>query len=82
MLRSILHLLESDDPATVLERLGARPILGLTLGLDVAGNLHPLVARERLQEAWVDLLGELGRERPLLIILEDLHWVRSRCSAS
>jgi predicted ATPase len=35
-----------------------------------------------LQEAWVDLLGELGRERPLLIILEDLHWVRSRCSAS
>ncbi len=74
MLRSTLHLLESDDPATVLERLGGQPILGLTLGLDVAGNLHPLVARERLQEAWVDLLGQLGRERPLLIILEDLHW--------
>jgi len=74
MLRSTLGLLESDAPATVLERLGARPILGLTLGLDVAGSLHPLAARERLQTAWVELLGELGREQPLLVVLEDLHW--------
>jgi hypothetical protein len=74
MLRSTLSLLESDTPATVLERLGGRPILGLTLGLDVVGDLHPLAARERLQTAWVDLLGELGREQPLLMVLEDLHW--------
>jgi class 3 adenylate cyclase/tetratricopeptide (TPR) repeat protein len=74
ILRSALGLLESDAPATVLERLAARPILGLTLGLDVAGDLHPLAARERLQEAWVDLLDELGGHQPVLIVLEDLHW--------
>jgi class 3 adenylate cyclase len=74
VLRSALRLLESDAPVTVLERLGPRPILGLTLGIDVAGDLHPLAARERLQEAWIDLLAALGRDQPLLIVLEDLHW--------
>jgi class 3 adenylate cyclase/tetratricopeptide (TPR) repeat protein len=74
ILRSALRLLESDAPAVVLDRLGPRPILGLTLGLDVAGDLHPLAARERLQEAWVDFLAALARHQPLLIVLEDLHW--------
>jgi len=74
ILRSALRLLESDAPVTVLERLGPRPILGLTLGVDVAGDFHPLAARERLQEAWIDLLAALGRDQPLLIVLEDLHW--------
>ena len=75
MLRSTLRLLESDSPAAVLERLGSRPILGLTLGLDVAGDLHPLVARERLQEGWVELLEEQSaREDPQVMLIEDLHW--------
>jgi class 3 adenylate cyclase len=74
ILRSALRLLESDAPVTVLERLGPRPILGLTLGVDVGGDLHPMAARERLQEAWIDLLAALGRDQPLLIVLEDLHW--------
>jgi hypothetical protein len=74
ILRSALRLLESDAPATVVDRLGPRPILGLTLGLDVAGDLHPLAARERLQEAWIDFLASLARDQPLLIVLEDLHW--------
>jgi class 3 adenylate cyclase len=74
ILRSGLGLLESDEPARVLERLGPRPILGLTLGLDVAGDQHPLRAQERLQEAWVDFLAAFGPAQPLLIVLEDLHW--------
>jgi tetratricopeptide (TPR) repeat protein len=74
ILRSALRLLESDAPATVLDRLGPRPILGLTLGVDVAGDLHPLAARERLQEAWVDFLAEQARDQPVMIVLEDLHW--------
>jgi class 3 adenylate cyclase len=74
ILRSALRLLESDPPATVVDRLEPRPILGLTLGLDVAGDLHPLAARERLQEAWIDFLATLALEQPLLIVLEDLHW--------
>jgi class 3 adenylate cyclase/tetratricopeptide (TPR) repeat protein len=74
VLRSALGLLESDPPAAVVARLEPRPILGLTLGLDVAGDLHPLAARERLQEAWIDFLAGQIREEPLLIVLEDLHW--------
>jgi class 3 adenylate cyclase len=65
---------ETDSPASVLERLRGREILGLTLGLDVAGDAHPLVARERLQAAWIGLAGELAAERPAVLLTEDLHW--------
>ena len=41
VLKEQLGLLESDPPATVRRRLGTRPILGLTLGLDVDEELHP-----------------------------------------
>lgn len=74
ILRSALGLLESDEPEAVLDRLATKPIMGLTLGLDVARDLHPLAARERLQEAWVDFLASLAQNRPLVIVLEDLHW--------
>ena len=56
------------------DRLGDRQILGLTLGLDVAEDLHPLAARERLHEAWVEFLHELAAERPAVVLIEDLHW--------
>src|SRR5262245_3588242 len=74
ILRSALGLLESDSPATVVARLEPWPILGLTMGLDVGGDLHPLAARERLQEAWVEFLAERVSSGPLLVVLEDLHW--------
>ena len=47
ILKEHLGILESDPPDEVRRRLGSREILGLTLGLDVAGNLHPLAARDR-----------------------------------
>jgi class 3 adenylate cyclase len=65
---------ETDSPTSVLEQLRGREILGLTLGLDVGGDVHPLVARERLQTAWGDLVGELTAERPAVLLVEDLHW--------
>jgi class 3 adenylate cyclase len=74
ILKEHLGILEGDSVETVLERLGPRPILGLALGLDVAGDLHPVAARDRLHDAWVDFLGELAAERPVVILLEDLHW--------
>ena len=49
-------------------------MLGLSLGLDVAHDLHPLIARDRFQDAWVDLLSELTSDRPAAILIEDLHW--------
>jgi class 3 adenylate cyclase len=73
-LREHLGILESDPPEEVRRRLGGREILGLTLGLDVAGDLHPLAARDRLHAAWVDFVTEQASQRPLVLLVEDVHW--------
>jgi class 3 adenylate cyclase len=74
ILREQFGLLESDPPDTILRRLEGREILALTLGLDVAADLHPLVARDRLHSAWVSLVEELAAERLAVVLIEDLHW--------
>ena len=74
VLKEHLGILESDSPDTVRGRLDTREILGLTLGLDVVGDLHPLAARDRLHAAWISLLSELTAERPLVMLIEDVHW--------
>jgi class 3 adenylate cyclase len=74
VLREQLGLLDSDPPEAALERLRGREILGLALGLDVAGDLHPMVARDRFQDAWVELFGELAESRPAALLVEDVHW--------
>jgi tetratricopeptide (TPR) repeat protein len=58
----------------VLEALGDRGILGLTFGLDVVHGLHPLAARDRFQDAWVGFCEEVAGERPLVMLIEDVHW--------
>jgi class 3 adenylate cyclase len=74
VLKEHLGVLESDPPSVVLERLGAREILGLTLGIDVAHGLHPLTARDRFQDAWVEFLEEIASEHPAVVLIEDVHW--------
>jgi class 3 adenylate cyclase/tetratricopeptide (TPR) repeat protein len=74
VLKEHLGILENDAPADILERLEPRNILGMTLGLEVAADLHPLVARDQLQDAWVTFVEEIAAERPLVILIEDLHW--------
>jgi class 3 adenylate cyclase/tetratricopeptide (TPR) repeat protein len=74
VLKEHLGLLESDSPEIARDKLGGSEILGLTLGLDVTGDLHPLAARDRLHDAWVELLEELAGDRPLVLLVEDLHW--------
>jgi DNA-binding SARP family transcriptional activator len=76
VLRDLLGLHENDSRATILDRLGAREILALTLGLDVAGDTHPLAAVDGLRRAWLDLLSELVAERPAVVVIEDLHWAQ------
>jgi DNA-binding SARP family transcriptional activator len=39
--------------------------------------LDPARERTRLFDAVVDALAELARSRPLLVVLEDLHWARA-----
>ena len=74
VLKEHLGVLESDPPSVVLERLGAREILGLTLGIDVAHGLHPLTVRDRFQDAWVEFLEEIASEHPAVVLIEDVHW--------
>jgi class 3 adenylate cyclase len=78
VLKEHLGLLESDPAELALERLGAREILGLTLGLDVARDLHPLAARDRFQDAWAEFLTEVVGERPAVVLVEDIHWAEAQ----
>ncbi|TMC48425.1 MAG: hypothetical protein E6J14_11780 [Chloroflexi bacterium] len=74
VLREHLGLLESDSQQAALAALGQRQILGLTFGIDVSEGLHPLAARDRLQEAWIELLEEQAAQRPVVLVVEDIHW--------
>jgi class 3 adenylate cyclase len=74
ILRHELGLREEDPPETVLARLEGREILGLALGLDVAGDLDPRAAVLRLQDEWVCMVSELAAHGPLVLAIEDLHW--------
>ncbi len=74
ILKEHFGILDSDPAERVGSLLGGREILALALGLDVAGDLHPLAVRERFQKAWTALLTELAVERPTVLLVEDLHW--------
>jgi class 3 adenylate cyclase/tetratricopeptide (TPR) repeat protein len=74
ILRQELGLRQEDSAEETLERLAGREILGLTLGLDVARDLEPRAALLRLQDAWVELISQIGARGPAVLVIEDLHW--------
>ena len=74
VLREHFDLRDDDGADVALERFGRFRYLGLTLGLDVAEGLHPLAARERLHDSWAEFLQELVGARPLVVLIEDVHW--------
>ena len=74
MVREHFELREGIPADDVVARLEGREILGLALGLDVAPELHPLDARERLHAAAVAFVEELASGRPLVLVVEDIHW--------
>jgi len=78
VLKEHLGILENDSPEDVRSALGKREILGLTLGLDVTGDLHPLAARDRLHATWVEFLTELAAQGPVVVLVEDVHWAEQR----
>jgi len=78
VLKEHLDLLESDAPEVALDRLGAREILGLALGLDVARDLHPLAVRDRFQDAWAEFLADVVADRPTVVLVEDIHWAEEQ----
>jgi class 3 adenylate cyclase len=74
ILKEHFGILEDDSPETVRRELGERAILGLTVGLDVAGDVHPLAARDRLHTGWVEFVEDLVADRPAVVLVEDIHW--------
>jgi predicted ATPase len=74
ILKEQLGILESDPPESVWGKLRPREILGLALGLETQKELHPLAARDKLHEAWLGFLQDLVAERPVVVLIEDLHW--------
>jgi DNA-binding SARP family transcriptional activator/tetratricopeptide (TPR) repeat protein len=75
VLRAHLGVPLNAASEVVQERLGERQILGLTLGLDVAPDLHPVVAQQRLHAAWVRLAHEMAGEGTGVVwVVEDVHW--------
>jgi tetratricopeptide (TPR) repeat protein len=74
VLRQELGVRQEDSAEHTLERLAGREILGLTLGLDVAGDLDPRAALLQLQDQWVELISQFGAGRPAVLVIEDLHW--------
>jgi class 3 adenylate cyclase len=78
VLREHFSILENEDTETILERLEGREMLGVTLSLDVAGDMHPLAVRDRFQDAWADFLTSLAAERPLVMLIEDVHWAEDQ----
>jgi class 3 adenylate cyclase len=78
VLKEHLGLLETDPPERVLELLGERQILGMALGLDVTGGLHPLAARDRFQDAWSEFFTAAATERPVVVLVEDIHWAEDQ----
>jgi DNA-binding SARP family transcriptional activator len=76
VLRGQLGLRHADPADAVRARLGDRDVLALTLGIDAAGELSPLIAREALHREWVGFLSEIAGDRPLALLVEDIHWAQ------
>ncbi len=74
IIREHFGILGGDSPERVLAVLGERKILALALGLDIARDLHPIEARDRLHDGWIELIGEIAAEQPLALLIEDVHW--------
>jgi class 3 adenylate cyclase/tetratricopeptide (TPR) repeat protein len=67
-------ILGSDSSERVLTLLGGRKILALALGFDVAREIHPIEARDRLHDAWIEFVREIAAREPLAVLVEDVHW--------
>lgn len=78
--RKQIRLLEGELEDRVPERVVSLPLLGLVLDLPLPDNeltaaLDPQDRKNALEVLLEDCLKSAVRESPLLIVLEDLHWI-------
>lgn len=79
-LRKQIRLLEGEVDDLAPQRLQALPLLGPLLSLDIPDNdvtqtLEPKFRQSALHALLEDCLKAAVAEAPLLIVLEDLHWI-------
>ena len=79
-LRKQIRLLEGEIEDRAPERVQALPLLGILLNLAIPDNeftqtLEPKYRQSALNALLEDCLRAAAREEPLLIVLEDLHWI-------
>jgi len=79
-LRKIIRNLEGEIEDRAPERVGAMPLLNVVLDLnipenDFTQNLEPKIRQSALHALLEACLKAAAKDEPLLIVIEDLHWV-------
>jgi adenylate cyclase len=79
-LKKQIRLLEGEIEDRAPERVEAMPLLGILLNLEIPDNdftrtLEPQDRQSSLRVLLEDCLRAVARDEPLLIVIEDLHWI-------
>ncbi len=79
-LRKQVRLLQGEIEDHAPERVQALPLLGILLNLEIPENdftqsLEPKYRQSALRALLEDCLRAAAKDEPLLIVIEDLHWV-------
>lgn len=79
-LRKQIHILEEELGKYDPDRMEALPLLGPLLSLDISDNeftrnLEPELRRNVLTNLLQNCLGAAARSEPILIVVEDMHWM-------
>ncbi len=79
-LRKLMRNLEGEIEDRAPSRMGAMPLLNVLLGLNIPENeftqtLEPKMRQSALHALLEDCLKAAAQDEPLLIVIEDLHWI-------
>jgi tetratricopeptide (TPR) repeat protein len=79
-LRKIIRNLEGEIEDRAPSRVDAMPLLNVVLDLEMPDNdftktLEPQYRKSALRALLEDCLREAAQDEPLLIVIEDLHWI-------
>lgn len=79
-LRKQMRNIESEIEDLAASRLEAMPLLNAVLDLNIpenefTKNLKPKIRQSALHALFEDCLKSAAKEEPILVVLEDLHWI-------
>jgi hypothetical protein len=81
-LRKQMRLLEGEIEDHAPARLQAMPLLNIVLDLEMpdnefTGTLEPKYRKSALHALFEDCLRAAAQDQPLLIVIEDMHWIEA-----